>query len=260
MEVKMNKILAAFIFALTVNCSTQDPFNLNENYPPKYSFISQNDVSIAGAKRYSIKIKVPIGLNRDELTFNFKHALKKYYEQYKTDALMIFAYRNDDNDMSSASAGIAIYAPYGDWARAQEKTNYQISLNFNEPYFNDSAQSSIDNALSVNARQNTNQSLKQKPVQIGDVVTLQKKCIERENGNIVYLPCKGLVNVYDNNEIYRDENITVKVNSGTKGAVKDIKKFFFSGYTETLYLLEIKSKSKTYSGWVKKDNVNEHID
>lgn len=114
------------------------------NFLPVYQvkFIERHDFSVI--KRLSAKIVVPPKLSKEELRFNLEHCAAVLFNEHKPDALMVFAYVDSDNlDLNSQfSAGRVIFAPFGEWDKAQDGVAYNIpveqfkfSITYSNNYF-----------------------------------------------------------------------------------------------------------------------------
>lgn len=96
--------------------------NIPENFQPTYTVAEVEDVSYPAAVRKTIRITVPKGMSDADVTLNMKSAVKRYYEQYKADAISIFAYFEGTNTKYQYTAGMCEFAPGGDWGSAKKGT------------------------------------------------------------------------------------------------------------------------------------------
>jgi len=87
---------------------------------PQYDIIDEEDVSFAGAVRYSLRVTVEEGTTREGL----RRVAAKISEQYRTSrkysALNILFYHYPEVSDDIASLGVWDDSPYGDWGRAGE--------------------------------------------------------------------------------------------------------------------------------------------
>ncbi|MEH7389773.1 hypothetical protein [Bacillus sp. JJ1474] len=103
--------------------STDKLFGSFDGFNPVYTLNEVRDVSTSGAKRGNLYITVPHELNEEILKKNLLHAAKKFYEQEKPDALMVFAYREGDEPENTYSAAKLVVAPDGDWSKAAQNNS-----------------------------------------------------------------------------------------------------------------------------------------
>lgn len=101
-----------------------------------YSRASEiEDVSYAGVKRVSRRIVVPLGRTRNQLTATLERAARELAKETSANAVMVFAYRPQDNLESTYSAGRAVYAPNGRWEEASSSAPMKVSVDLNDLYF-----------------------------------------------------------------------------------------------------------------------------
>lgn len=93
------------------------------------------DISTAKAKRMTIRIKVPLGRTKEELTATLERAAREVQEKTKANAVSVFAYRPQDKTDGAYSAGMAEYAPNGEWANAAQSGPMQVKVELNDLYF-----------------------------------------------------------------------------------------------------------------------------
>lgn len=93
------------------------------------------DISTPQAKRVNIRIKVPIGRTKEELTATLERAAHEIEQKTKANAISVFAYRPQDPTDSAYSAGMAEYAPNGKWADAAKSEPMQVKVELNDLYF-----------------------------------------------------------------------------------------------------------------------------
>lgn len=120
-----------------------EPEQLN-TFDKKYQVLRyyDEDVSFRGVPRYTRKIKVKLGLSREELRANLIHAAWEMQKEKNARAIWIFAYRPDDVDRDIYSTGSCILAPFGDVAKATDPKYNSVSnltpvVEIAEVYFKD---------------------------------------------------------------------------------------------------------------------------
>ena len=115
-----------------------------DTFDKKYQVLRyyDEDVSFRGVPRYTRKIKVNLGLSREELRANLIHAAWEMQKEKYARAIWIFAYRPDDVDRDIYSTGSCILAPFGDVAKATDPKYNSVSnltpvIEIAEVYFKD---------------------------------------------------------------------------------------------------------------------------
>ena len=113
--------------------------NAVESIPKKvyeYKILSEEQNKLGGAKRFTYRISVPLGLSKDELTQLLTSAAWDLQKKKRASGIWIFAYREDDEDTDGAfSAGRCILAPDGDWAKAvTSSSNLKANVDIAETY------------------------------------------------------------------------------------------------------------------------------
>lgn len=114
------------------------------NFNPVYQvkLIERHDFSVV--QRLSARIVVLSKLSREELRFNLEHCASTLFNKHKPDALMVFAYIDSDslNLKSQFNAGRIIFAPFGEWDKAEDGVAYNIpteqfkfSITYSKSYF-----------------------------------------------------------------------------------------------------------------------------
>lgn len=95
---------------------------------PVYKIISEEWHNFGVVKRRSVKTEVPRGLTPDELSFNLKHCIATQFNAFKPDSMMVYAYEEGSALEGPYSAGRAIFAPFGEWGKAQDGVAYNIPV------------------------------------------------------------------------------------------------------------------------------------
>lgn len=188
-----------------------------------YRILTEEDKSIGSAIRKSVKIVVPLGLTKEALEENLKDAAWTIFKKHNANAVMVFAYREDDTNKSTYSAGRCIMAPDGDWSKATERypgIPMRTVVDFADSYFGP-----------------------KKTIAVNSLVEL----------NGVF---PGTKTVYDIDLSRKadswdpDENIIVSIPAGTPATVIEIKKFISSGGETIRYKVNADYKGRQYTGWV----------
>lgn len=108
-------------------------------FPPERMSYSQVEApknsSYGRVSRFSSRIVVPLGRTREELAATLEQAARRLAAETGADAVMVFAYRDDDRPSGSYSAGRAIYAPNGKWEDADTGGPMRVQVDLNELYF-----------------------------------------------------------------------------------------------------------------------------
>ena len=93
------------------------------------------DVSYAGVTRMSSRIVVPSDRTREELRATLERAARELADETQPDAVMVSAYRPQDEPTGSYTAGRAVYAPNGRWGDADSSKPMKMSVDLSELYF-----------------------------------------------------------------------------------------------------------------------------
>ena len=87
---------------------------------PTYNIVSLGDSSYLGVKRYDVRVRVGHVLSRDELETLSQAIVEQLKKTNPHNALMLFYYLPDSDTDGGYTAGKAVWAPYGDYSRADE--------------------------------------------------------------------------------------------------------------------------------------------
>jgi hypothetical protein len=110
------------------------------------------DFSYGKVGRYSIRIIVPLGRTKDEVRATLEKAVVGLKEKKRNaKAIMVFAYRPDDNPHSTFSVGRATIAPNGEWGKSATSDPMKITIELGELYFSNAA-TSINEGNNVNLK------------------------------------------------------------------------------------------------------------
>lgn len=93
------------------------------------------DVSYGDVKRISARVVVPLGRSQEELSATLERAAKEIQEETNADAVMVFAYRPQDDPSGAYTVGKAEYAPNGNWGDAASSAPMRVSVELNNLYF-----------------------------------------------------------------------------------------------------------------------------
>jgi hypothetical protein len=85
-----------------------------------YSIVEERDVSFAGAVRISLRVVVEVGSTSDQIRALAQNLSLEYRASHEYQALIIFFYDWLDLAFDTATLGIWVDAPFGDWSRANE--------------------------------------------------------------------------------------------------------------------------------------------
>jgi hypothetical protein len=87
---------------------------------PKYQIVKLEDVSYGLAKRYNVRTRVDRVLTIEELELISKSIIEKLKTTNTHNALAMFFYLPNTDINGVYTSGKAEWAPYGEWARADE--------------------------------------------------------------------------------------------------------------------------------------------
>ncbi len=87
---------------------------------PEYSIVSIRDVSFSTVKRYDVRVRVGHILSSHELEIVSQAIVEELKVTKPHNALTLFYYLPDSDTNGLYTAGKAVWAPYVDWARADE--------------------------------------------------------------------------------------------------------------------------------------------
>jgi hypothetical protein len=195
--------------------------NIPKHFTPRYSIHSVEDFSIPGAVRKAVKITVPKGLSRSELTLNLKHAVKSIYRNYQPDAISVVAYKSGTDHKGYYTAGKCDFAPGGDWGKAKHGTPVErlsTKIEINEMYF----------------------KKEEELLEIGSKVTL--------------VETSGQVAISNRPDDWGDENIIIRVPVGTPATIIGHKRY--SDINMIRYRVDFQYRGKNRIGWVHKWNIS----
>ena len=108
-------------------------------FKPQYTLSEIEDLSYAGVKRKSLRIKVPLGLSKAEVKQNIQAAIDDYLsDKSRINAVSVFVYKNTDKELGLYTVASADFAPNGKWADADQFVSYdknKLVIDYRENYF-----------------------------------------------------------------------------------------------------------------------------
>ncbi|SDY36975.1 hypothetical protein [Nitrosomonas sp. Nm33] len=214
------KLFSYFIFLISLFIGNAIASSEND-----YKQIGKlEDISLASTKRVLIRIAVPDGLSRAELTTMLTNIAIQVDNQQSAAATNVFAYRLEDIKVAgktSYTAGMATYAPNGRWEDSMENSPKKVTIKLADIYFQQ----------------------KNKVKNTGEDVTLVSK-----NGGDIY--------VSSSKSNWGDEYIIGKIANGTKAKVLEIYEFpVSSSHIFVRYKISLTYKRKNIEGWISDHNI-----
>jgi len=120
------------------------------NFQSSYSIIDFEDLSYSKILRIKVRIKLPADLSKEAVKYNLKHCNASIFNEYKPDALAIFAYSDKASNFQGFdkyNVASCDFAPLGDWGKAEEGFAYNLpvskfeyKIQFEESYFDTNLQ------------------------------------------------------------------------------------------------------------------------
>ena len=117
-------------------------------YQPTYRIIESESLNFSMLKRESVKIDLADKLTEDEIIYNIKYVTAHLFNKYKYDGMKIFVYCSTASNFlgyEKFNVARSDFAPFGDWARAEEGYAYNLPVSkfewkyeFEESYFDKS--------------------------------------------------------------------------------------------------------------------------
>ena len=185
-----------------------------------YTRVTLEDVSHAGARRYAARVTVPLGKTREELRAILERAARDVMREHRANAVMVFAYRPEDDPSGIYTAGRAVLAPNGRWEDAASAGPVQVSIDLGALYFSRAAST----------------------VSQGDTVVLSGK-----PGGQVWLS-----RAFEN---WRDEDIIGGVPVGSRAVVVERRSYALGDQELVRYRVRIVGRPAAGEGWVFRDAV-----
>ncbi len=115
--------------------SEQSPPTLSDEQTSYSQSGETEDASYGSVKRVSGRIVVPLGRTKEELTATLDRAAREIGKETNANAVMVFAYRPQDDPSGQYTAGKAVYAPNGKWEEATFPAPMRVSVDLNDLYF-----------------------------------------------------------------------------------------------------------------------------
>lgn len=178
------------------------------------------DVSYANTRRFALDIFIPEGRTREEVRATLRRAARDLQEDTNAKAVMVFAYRPDDDPEGTYSVGRAVYAPDGEWGEAGSGAPMQMTLDLRDFYFNRRTPSA----------------------EVGDTVELRAAGGEH-------------VALSDEYGSWHDEDIIVRVKPGTTAEIIRRRSQTMADTELVRYLIRVHVDSREYEGWVHREHV-----
>jgi len=184
------------------------------------------DVSFAGARRVTARITIPPGYEREAVHKALEQAAELIAQKENASAVMIFAFRPEDDLSGAYTVGRAIYAPNGRWEDARSPAPKQAVIDMGSVYFSEE-----DPALPA----------------VGDRVRLKSTLPTRPTTVALYR---------DSEKWGDDEHTLATVPVGTEGVVLERKARAVTAEVELIqYHVQLTYKGKSLDGWVFDSNV-----
>lgn len=138
-------LLAVFCFPLTARFLEKEKklieqergsLTKEKTFSPQYTIGARDDLSMRGVKRKELKIKLAEGLDKQAIRKNIKHAVDSLLKKERgICAVVVFAYRENDNVHMGSPVAKGTFAPQGDWSKANQFKSYkdnQLKVRFFE--------------------------------------------------------------------------------------------------------------------------------
>lgn len=213
-------VLFCFAIGCESNTNERPAITLSEEQTSYTQVGDLEDSSYSNVKRISARITIPLGRNELEVEETLKRAAIEIEDKTNANAVMILAYRPDDDVFTAYTVGRAIYAPNGEWENAAASSPKKISIELNDLYFEDPITTfSIGTSVRlVHARNN----------EVG---------LSKEYGSWV------------------DEDIITKVPSGHEATVIEIHSEPMGGQEFIRYKVRVLVNNNEREGWVHENEV-----
>ncbi len=178
------------------------------------------DASYGDVKRVSGRIVVPLGRTKEELTATLDRAAREIGKETNANAVMVFAYRPQDDPSGQYTAGRAVYAPNGKWEEATSSAPMRVSVDLNDLYF---APPTNRIAIGETIRLKTS---------LDDVIAVSK-----EHGS------------------WSDEDIIAHVSVGTEATILERRSEPMGDQEFVRYRIRVTDRGREINGWVDGSNV-----
>lgn len=232
---KICRSLSYFVFAVLFACaeSTVEEHNVRKQgvqhaavsggAAPYEQVGPVEDVSFAGVRRITARITIPSGHTREEVSKALEQAAELTAQKESASAVMIFAYRPEDDTSGFYTVGRAVYAPNGRWEDARSSAPKQAVIEVGSVYFLEKGKSAFPAT--------------------GDRVRLTS-------------PRSKTVQISRDSETWGDEHSLARVPVGTEAVVLERKNRALTADHELVqYHVQLTHEGKSLDGWVFDENV-----
>lgn len=178
------------------------------------------DFSYGSVKRVSLRIVVPLGRTREELTATLDRAARQLAKETQANQVMVFAHRPQDKPSGYYSAGQAIYAPNGEWGARDPSAPMRVSVDLNELYF----------------------APPKRQTAVGGVVRL------KASGG-------GLVKLSKGPDSWSEKDIIARVPTGTNATVLERQSEVMGNHEFVRCRVRVIDRGREVTGWVHGENV-----
>ncbi|MDG4596464.1 MAG: hypothetical protein P9F75_12385 [Candidatus Contendobacter sp.] len=178
------------------------------------------DVSYGNVKRVSQRIIVPLGRTKDQLTATLDRAARELAQETRAKAVMVFAYRPQDDPSGQYSVRRAVYAPNGRWEEAASSAPMRISVDLNDLYFTPTKY----------------------PIAIGETVRLKA-------------PRGGLIELSKGYGSWTEKDIIARVPEGTDATIFERRSEPMGNQEFVRYRVRMTDHGSQVNGWVHQNNV-----
>ena len=194
----------------------------NSNFPEEetsYILKDKKELSYGNVKRFNFRIVVLEGRTKAQVTATLERAAIELDNEYKANAISIWAYRPQDNLDGHFSVGMVTYAPNGNWGEADSSAEKKTSVELNEMYF--------------------------KPKVLLEKGT-KVKLIDKDKNKIA---------VSKKPNSWLDEDVLVRVKSGTNAEITEVKSTPMPNHEFVRYQVKFQVAKKSFEGWVHEGEV-----
>jgi hypothetical protein len=211
------KLVCIPVLACALGCTGERPRDSGTSpaAAADYSMVEVKDVSFGRVKRVSARIVIPPGHTREEVKTMLEHAARGLAERTNADAVMVFAYRPQDNVQGIFTVGRTTYAPDGEWSNAGRGGSMAAVTDLNDLYFNPPK------------RQHA----------AGDTVVLADSLL-------------GKVTISNDYGEWGDANVVARVRKGTKAIILEARSEAIGNYEFVRYRVRTTGPGKRATGWV----------
>ena len=217
---------------ITIN----DIINIPTDLIVAYKIVKEENLSYSNINRRQIRISIPLGLTRQDITLNIYHSIKMTYNKYKPDGISVFVHQITDGSKFGGIIANADFAPYGKWDKIKSGVplnKFDVNIDIQEWYFKP----------------------QEKTIKIGSNVKLSDT--KWDSGRKEFVPA-NYVPISKSINSWFDEDIIVRVPSNANVTIlDDYKERLSNGEMFIRYKVKVLYKGKTYIGWVHGDEVTQ---